>query len=123
MLILSKYIVKNELKPLLTHVSLDDIVVGARKVKDGLGIRLQALNSPQYRFFKVRIGTMAKARMIVFMLSGSGKIVPVLIRLKKDKKFGMNMAANNPAVVEQVDRNLSHIILDLERGDYEEIKF
>jgi hypothetical protein len=123
MLILSKYIVKNELKPLLKHVSLDDIVIGARKIKDGLGIHLQALNSSQYRFFKVRIGRSAKARMIVFMHSDNGKIIPVLIRLKKDKKFGMNMAANNPAVAEQVDRNLSHIILDLDRGDYEEIKF
>lgn len=123
MLVLTKYIAKNELKPLLKQISLEDLINGAQKVRQGLGISLQKMNSMKFRYFKVRIGRAAKARMIVFMISGSGKIVPVLIRLKKDKKLGMNMAANNPAVLRQVDLNLAKIILDLERGDYEEIEF
>ena len=59
--------------------------------------------------------------MIVFVVANK-KVVPLLIRLKKDKKLGMNMAANNPRVVEQVDQNLENVIKDIEQGDFQEFE-
>ena len=53
------------------------------------------------------------------MVTGSNKIVPLLIRLKKDKKIGMNMSSNNSAVVSCIDRNLKRVIKDIEGGAFE----
>ena len=58
--------------------------------------------------------------MIVFMVTESRKVVPILIRLKKDKIFGMNMAMNNPMVVKQVSLNLGYILEDIKLKRYEE---
>lgn len=58
--------------------------------------------------------------MIVFVLTENKKVVPVLIRLKKDKIFGMNMAMNNPAVVSQINKNLDRILDDMGNKAYQE---
>ncbi|MEK7524244.1 MAG: hypothetical protein AAB588_04425 [Patescibacteria group bacterium] len=73
-----------------------------------------------FQFFKVNIGSRDGARMVVFVLTENKKVVPVLIRLKKDKRFGMNMAMNNPIVVDQINKNLDHILADIEKKRYEE---
>ena len=94
MLILSRYIAKHEFKPLQKYFNIDDLLNGARKVLNGLGQEVSALKRKDgYRFFKVRIGGRVKGRMIVFVVSESLKVVPLLIRLKKDKKLGMNMSS------------------------------
>ena len=119
MLVLSDYIVKHELKPLKRCFGLRDLMIGAKKVLSGLG---QEVNfNADYNFFKVRIGSRVKGRMIVFVVANK-KVVPLLIRLKKDKKIGMNMSANNTAVVEQVDRNLQNVIKDIEKGNFQEFE-
>lgn len=123
MLILSRYIAKYEFKPLQRYFSIDNLIDGARKVIKGLGQEITpSKQNKGFRFFKVRIGSHAEGRMIVFVVSQNGKVVPLLIRLKKDKKLGMNMSANNPYVVDQVDKNLGHVIEDIESKDFEEFE-
>lgn len=121
MLILSRYIAKHEFKPLQKVFKIDDLIDGARKVKRGLAKKIKAGNS-KFHFFKVRIGSKVKGRMIVFAVSRNNKIVPLLIRLKKDKKLGMNMSANNSAVIAQLDKNLNKVLIDIERGSFEEFE-
>lgn len=121
MLVLTQYIAKHEFKPLSRYITLADVLSGARKVLKGLAVETKSPASlTGYRFFKTRIGNRSSARMIVFVVAGNDKIVPVLIRLKKDKIFGMNMAMNNPHVVSQINKNLSNILTDIENHDYEE---
>lgn len=121
MIIISTYIAKHELKPLKKYFKIEDIIEGGRKILKDLSteIRLPGV-AHEFRFFKVRIGEKVKGRMIVFMVTKNMNIVPVLIRLKKDKKLGMNMAANNPDVVRQVIKNLDHILKNIEKKEYEE---
>ncbi len=119
MLILTQYIAKHEVAPLHSSVTLEDIVEGSRKVQKGLAVEVKSMLKGT-RFFKVRIGKKGDGRMIVFLRTENQKIVPVLIRLKKDKIFGANMAMNNPQVVAQIYKNLGHIIEDMEKGQYEE---
>lgn len=123
MIVISNFIVKSELKPLAKHFSLEDILDGARKVKKNLGILIKnPVAKSNIRFFKVRIGGLVKGRMIVFITLENEKIIPVLIRLKKDKLFGMNMAMNNKKLVEQLNINFENIIKDIEKGDFEEFE-
>ena len=119
MVILTQFIAKHEWAPIRRMVALEDILEGAQKVQKGLGKETKSMLKGA-RFFKVRIGKKGDARMIVFLATENQKIVPVLLRLKKDKLFGMNMAMNNPDVVEQIRKNLDHIIDDMEKGKYEE---
>ncbi len=121
MLLLSQYIAQHELKPLRKYFELQDILEGAEKVLKNLAIETKPpVKLPGFKFFKVRIGRKTKGRMIVFMLTENRKVVPILIRLKKDKIFGMNMAMNNPAVVRQVSFNLDYILEDIKCKRYEE---
>lgn len=121
MLILTGYIAKHELKPLQKYFGLKDILEGAEKVLKNLAIPTRSPGDfPGFKFFKVRIGGKVKGRMIVFMLTENKKIVPLLIRLKKDKIFGMNMAMNNPEVVRQINANLDRVLTDMQSGEYQE---
>lgn len=123
MLILTQYIAKHEFKPLRRFLSLDDMLNGARKVMKNLGIEIKSpRNLHGFRFFKVRIGIKKKARMIVFIVTESNKVVPVLIRLKKDKIFGMNMAMNNPRVADEINKNLDKILEDMRNKAYQEFE-
>jgi len=121
MLIVTKYIAKHELKPLSRYFDLKDILEGADKVLKNLAVEIK---SPKklvgFKFFKVRIGGKTKGRMIVFMVTESKKVVPILIRLKKDKIFGMNMAMNKPQVVKRINMNLDHVLADIQNKDYEQ---
>lgn len=123
MLVLTEYVVKHELKPLAKFLTVRDLLKSSKKVLDGLGQKIAVKEYEGFTFYKVRVGSNSKARMIVFAVLGSKKVVPVLIRLKKDKKLGMNMSANNVHVVKQVDINMAKIVKDIEQGRYKEFKF
>ncbi len=121
MLVLTQYIAKHEFGPLQRFLKIDDVITGSKKVLKGLAVEIkppQKISS--FRFFKVRIGKDNNSRMIVFVATENGKVVPVLIRLKKDKIFGMNMSMNNPEVVDQINKNLEHILDDIEKKRYQE---
>lgn len=121
MLVFTEYIAKKELKPLRKQFDLEDVLDGARKVLKNLAIEIKSPGSVKNaRFFKVRIGKKTKGRMIVFLVVSSSKVVPILIRLKKDKIFGTNMSVNNPAVVDQMNKNLNRVMEDIQKGKYEE---
>ncbi len=121
MFIITEYIAKHELKPLQRYFALADIADGAEKVLKNLAIEIKSpQKSSGFKFFKVRIGRKVKGRMIVFMVTGSMKVVPILIRLKKDKIFGMNMAMNNREVMKKVNSNLEHILEDIKNKKYQE---
>ncbi len=119
MFVLTRYIALHELKPLIRYIHRDELIDGARKVIKGLGVELKGAPHSGFRFFKIRVGKKNAGRMIVFLATGN-RVIPVLIRLKKDKIFGMNMAMNNSDVVYQISKNMDHILNDLENGDFQE---
>lgn len=122
MIIVSDFIAKHELKPLEQRLSMKDIIVGCRKVSANLAIEIKPpAKLSSARFFKVRIGKHTKARMIVFIVMDNQNIVPLLIRQKKDKIWGMNMSANNPQVIAQLKFNLDNVIEDIKNKRFKEI--
>lgn len=124
MLLLTKYIAKHELAPLNRFIDLEDVLDGAEKALKGLATEVRGpSNARGFHFFKVRVGKRNGARMIVFLVTESQKVVPVLIRLKKDKVFGMNMSMNNEKVVDQLTKNVYRILDDIEAEEYEEFPF
>lgn len=121
MLIIAASLARHELAPLRRVITIHDIEKGARKVIRDLAIEMKSPPSGKgFQFFKVRIGVRDSARMIVFLMTENNNVVPLLIRLKSDKIFGMNMAMNNPAVIRQLDTNLDRAIDDIREKRYEE---
>jgi hypothetical protein len=118
-ILISKYIAKHELKPLEKYIKIDDVKKGAQKIIKGLGKSISMHSDSPYRFYKVRIGTTTKGRMIVFLITKTQKIIPLLIRLKKDKKMGENISAKNPLTKEAVSKNLSRVLEDVENKQYQ----
>lgn len=120
MVIITEYIAKRELNPLKRHFDLKDILEGGRKVMKNLGTPIKPPRKLEgFQFYKVNIGK-NEGRMIVFVVVSNKKIVPLLIRLKKDKIYGMNMSSNNPEVVKQLNKNFDHVIKNIEENEYEE---
>lgn len=122
MVIITTYFTKHELRPLRRYFTINDILAGAEKVIKKLATEVKPPASLEgCRFFKVRVGQRQSGRMIVFLIVSNQKVVPLLIRLKKDKIFGMNMAANNPLVIEQLKKNLDRVLEDIEKKRFEEL--
>lgn len=119
-LILTQHVAKHEFAPLKRRFTLDDILNGARKTVKGLGVHIK---SPQKlencRFFKIRIGGNVAGRMIVLIILNKQNAVPLLIRLKKDKIFGMNMSMNNQSVIKELNKNLDKVLDDIRNNRYE----
>jgi len=121
MLVLTRFVARHELKPLERYLSINDVLTGARKILKGLAVETKPPRPVSgLRFFKIRLGGRQSARMIVFVLVENNKVVPLMIRLKKDKVFGTNMAMNDPALVKQVNKNLDEAMADIKAKRYQE---
>ncbi|OGH94659.1 MAG: hypothetical protein A2538_04485 [Candidatus Magasanikbacteria bacterium RIFOXYD2_FULL_41_14] len=121
MLVLTRFVARHELKPLERYLSINDVLTGARKILKGLAVETKLPRPVSgLRFFKIRLGGRQSARMIVFVLVENNKVVPLMIRLKKDKVFGTNMAMNDPALVKQVNKNLDEAMADIKAKRYQE---
>jgi len=121
MLVVADYITSHELKPLERYLGIDDVLAGARKVIKGLGIETKPpCHLSGFRFYKVRLGGGQSARMIVFVMVENQKVVPIIIRLKKDKVFGVNMAMNNSVLIRQINKNLDQVLVDIACKRYRE---
>ena len=121
MLVLTNYVFSHELKPLERYLTIDDVLAGAQKVIKGLGIETKPpRHLSGFRFYKVRLGGGQSARMIVFVVVKNKKVVPLMIRLKKDKILGMNMAMNNSALIKQINKNLDQVLADITAKRYQE---
>ena len=57
MLIITRYILKHELAPISRNIDLQDLLIGAQKVRANLAVELKGgFVSQSVKFFKVRIG-------------------------------------------------------------------
>ena len=121
---LTAYIAKHELSPISRSIDIHDILKGAQKITQGFGVGIAPHHHATHlRFFKIRIGAKHCARMVaVVPIENTQKVVPVLIRLKKDKKMGMNMSMSNSAVLEQINYNVDQVIEDIKRKRYQEFE-
>ncbi len=124
MLVITDFIANHELRPLKRYLNIEDVFAGAQKVIKGLGVETRPpRHLSGFRFYKVRLGSGQSARMIVFVVVENQKVVPIIIRLKKDKVFGVNMAMNNPVLIKQINRNLDQVLADVDAKRYQEFNF
>ncbi|HBB02840.1 MAG: hypothetical protein US89_C0007G0023 [Candidatus Peregrinibacteria bacterium GW2011_GWF2_38_29] len=121
-LIITDSIEKHELSALERVFSLSVIKVAAIKSLKGPGENIKnSISIPKTILRKIYITSSSGAGRAMFLLQiEAEKAILVIIRQKKDKQIGANMAVENPKFKKVLERNLDLIIRDLEVGKYKE---
>ena len=121
-IILCHSVLESEIKPLLKYFSKGDIRKNVLKVSKGLGSKIEGSLIPNTRLVKVYMtGRSGAARMIVLVYVRKDYFLPLVVRLKKDKIVGTNLAKGNRAFQALLEKNLNLVLKDLEEGDFEEL--
>ena len=114
-LIVTKTVEEKELEPLKNVINLEILKNAAKKSIEGLGESIKtAVKIPETLLKKVYLTTSGGAARSIFLLKiKEDKTVLVMIRMKNDKKVGVNMVIDNP--------KLESILKDLALGNYKKI--
>ena len=122
-LIVTKTLEEKELEPLKNVINLEILKNAAKKSIEGLGESIKtAVKIPETLLKKVYLTTSGGAARSIFLLKiKEDKTVLVMIRMKNDKKVGVNMTINNPKFKKALEKNLEGILKDLALGNYKKI--
>ncbi len=121
-LIITDSINISEFEPLKRVYSLEIIKAAAKKSLQRLGDNIKnPFKIPATTLSKMYLTSSAGAGRAIFLLQiNNEKSVLVILRTKKDKQIGTNMTVKNQKFQKVLDKNLSLIIGDLEKGKYSE---
>ena len=121
-LVLTASIKKAEFEVLEKTFSLDVIKVATKKTLEGLGKEIKStIKISSTTLKKIPLTSAGGAGRAVFLLKITDKnAVLVMIRLKNDKKIGVNMTVKNPEFKKALEKNLSLVVSDIENGNFEE---
>ncbi|MFH1947293.1 MAG: hypothetical protein ABIJ23_04015 [Candidatus Magasanikbacteria bacterium] len=116
-LILTESFLKRELKPLAKYYNIEDIKKTTKKISAS-SIRLSNLGYKGGELMKLRITSRTVGRIIVYVYKQKDLVVPVVLRLKKDKIIGENLALNNVKAKSIILNMMDRIMNDINNGNY-----
>jgi len=120
--VLTNSFLDKELKALKKYYSLED--VKKTLVKTNISaVNLSHLGYENGKLLKLRIVNKVAGRMIVYVYSQKDYIVPIIIRLKKDKIFGENLSLKNKKAKNLILKMLNLVMLDIEKNKYKKEDF
>ena len=117
-LILTKSFLKRELKPLKKYYTIEDIKKTTKKIPSS-SIRLSHLGYKEGELIKLRLVSKTAGRIIIYAYKQKELIVPVILRLKKDKIIGENLSLNNTKAKSLILDMLDKTMNDINNDDYE----
>lgn len=116
-LILTESFLKRELKPLKKYYTIEDIKKTTKKILVS-SIRLSNLGYKEGELMKLRITSRTVGRIIVYVYKQKDLVVPIVLRLKKDKIIGENLSLNNTKAKTVILDMMDRIMNDISNGDY-----
>lgn len=121
-LVITSSIKKVEFEPLRKVFPLETVKVAAKKGLEGLGDNIKSsIKIPNTILKKIYLTSAGGAGRAVFLLQiSSQKSVLVMIKAKNDKQIGANMTVANFKFKKALDKNLNLILIDLNKGNFEE---
>ena len=117
-LILTKSFLKRELKPLKKYYSVEDIKKTTKKISSS-PVRLSHLGYRGGELIKLRMASKTTGRIIVYVYKQKNMLIPIVLRIKKDKMFGENLSLNNKKAKLLILNMLNKTMNDINSGDYE----
>ncbi len=119
-LLLTKSFLKRELKPLSKLYNIEDLKRTTKKINSS-SITLPSRGYKNGKLMKLRIGSRNAGRLVVYYYKQKNLIVPVVLRLKKDKIFGENLSFNNQKAKSLILDMMDKVMSDIKSGDYEKL--
>ena len=116
-LVLTNSFLKRELRPLKKYYSIEDIKKTAKKTSTST-VRMSHLGYKGGELMKLRMVNKIAGRIIVYVYRQEDLLIPVLVRLKKDKIIGENLSLNNSRAKLLILDMLNKTMIDIEKGDY-----
>ncbi|MFH1789526.1 MAG: hypothetical protein ABH832_00430 [bacterium] len=116
-LILTESFLKRELKPLKKYYTVEDIRKTIKKISAS-SIRLSNLGYKGGELMKLRITSRTVGRIIVYVYKQKDLVVPVVLRLKKDKIIGENLSLDNTKAKIVILDMMNRIMNDISNCDY-----
>ena len=116
-LILTKSFLKRELKPLRKYYTVEDIKKTTKKIPSS-SISLSRLGYKEGKLIKLRLVSKTAGRIIIYVYKQKELIIPVVLRLKKDKILGENLSLNNTKAKSLILDMLNKTMDDVKNGDY-----
>lgn len=120
MILLSESFLSKEFNPLKKYYSLADLRKAISKINIS-GISLGNLGYKYGKLIKVRMVSKVAGRVVVYVVEQKGVVVPIVIRLKKDKIFGENLSLNNKKGEALILYMLKSVMDDIRVGKYQKI--
>jgi hypothetical protein len=117
MLILTDSFLKKELKPLGKYYTVSDIKKTVLKINKNV-VYLSNLGYKNGKLLKLRLVGKVAGRLIVYIFTQKTAVVPLVIRLKKDKIFGENLSLNNKKGKALIVKMLDLAMEDIKHGHY-----
>lgn len=120
--LLSDVFLQKEYKKVNRQYIRSDIVNASARACSS-GISLTNIGYVDGTIVKVRMSHKVSGRMISVVIKKSDKIVsiPLVVRLKKDKIFGENLALNNKKAKTLILKMLDAVMNGIKKGKYEKI--
>lgn len=121
MLIICNSIQSKELEPLNQYFDLKTIRLSALKAQKGLG---DSISSPvkNSQVIKIYLTGKPAGRACFLLFTKSGDVIPLILRLKKEKKIGENMSLQNPELTKLLAKNIKIALHDIKADNYEEFE-
>jgi len=103
------------------YYTIEDIKKTTKKISPS-SIRLSNLGYKEGELMKLRITSRTVGRIIVYVYKQKDLVIPVVLRLKKDKIIGENLALNNTKAKSAILDMMDRIMNDISNGDYKKEK-
>jgi hypothetical protein len=116
-LLLTKTFQEREWEPLKSYFKLTELKKAVAKVATS-AIEMPNLGYKNCKLLKLKLTGKAAARMIVFVQVGKDLLIPLVLRLKKDKIMGENLSLNNRAAEDLIEKRIEQALEDLKNQDY-----
>lgn len=120
MLILTRTFLRKELKPLKRYYNIESIKKTASRINPK-SISLGHLGYKNGKLLKLRMANRVAGRMIVYIFMQKNYIVPIILRLKKDKLFGRNISLDNRRGKKLILQRMNETMTDIKNEDYQKI--
>jgi len=120
MIIITDSFYKKEFKSLKKYYTFDDLRNSIQKT-DVSSVNLSHLGYENGKLLKLRIANKVSGRMIVYIFNKGDVFVPIVLRLKKDKVLGENLALNNKKAKDLILKMMDLAMDDIKKERYEKI--
>ena len=119
-IIITESFAQREMRPLKKYYTIHNIIKTVRKMQCS-PIRLSHFGYSDGELLKLRMAHKVAGRLIVYVFRQGTLVVPILMRLKKDKLIGENLAVKNKKAKHLIISALDQTMIDIKTKKYKRL--